>query len=161
MLVIMLPISAPEVFISGNAFPISGNGKSILGFVRPCPHPVHQYILSSPFFNVSRIWYISKHQAEWSDCVTLLSPICTEWSPCGRMASRPDQDSASSSPLHPLAVQSLVSWLFLKCSNHVRHRPFPWSGSLFPQMSACLMSFLHVCNCHLIVRPFNFPDTPC
>lgn len=50
MLVIMSPISAPEVFISGNAFPISGNGKSILGFVRPRPHPVHQDILSSLLF---------------------------------------------------------------------------------------------------------------
>lgn len=49
LVVIMLPVCSNSVHLK-KCIPISGNGRSILGFARPCPHPVYQYILSSLLF---------------------------------------------------------------------------------------------------------------
>lgn len=59
---------------------------------------------------------------------------------------RPRVLSYSSAPT-PCPV-TLDSWLFLKCTSHapstgLYNWEFPLSGSLFPQISACLASFFH------------------
>lgn len=156
----LVPISVPEVFFSGNAFPIWGNGKSILGFVRPCPHPVHQDILLSLLFQMYPESGAFPSIRQSGQIASLFCPPFAQseahvvgW-PQGLIMILPPRSLVPSySPGPTCCPVTLASWLFLKCTNHVQLRPFPLSGSLFPQMSACFTSFFHVCNCHLIVRP--------
>lgn len=92
----------------------------------------------------------------WSGQIASVSfPSHTGWSPHGRMASRPDAAAQTSlvlsySPAPIPCPVTLASWLFLKCMNHAPSTGFydlgfSLSGSLFPQISACLISFFHNC----------------
>jgi len=157
MLVIMLPISVPEVFISGNAFPSQEMANPFWGL----SGHVHIRSISASchLFFFKCIQNLVHFQVSGQIASLFCPPFAQSeahvvgWPRGLIMILSPRSLVPLYSPAHTCCPVTLASWLFLKCTNHVQLRPFPLSGSFFPQMSACSTSFFHVCNCHLIVRP--------
>lgn len=170
------------MFISGNTFPISGNGNSILGFVRP--HPLSISTSCQPFpsdvprddaFPTSRQRGSSDmfHQIVSLSCFpfhTAGEPRCTVWTP-GRitiLCSLPDPSPFILPGTHSLASHTNPG-LLLTRTNHARSTGLgnflsPLSRLLFPQISPCLPpSVTSLFQSHLIIRPsstFLTPDAP-